>query len=122
MRICKKCQAPKELEDYPKHPHMYEGRDNVCKLCRNTRKIEQRKTQKLLGIVANEIEPEFMPFEEIAKVLNEEADIVKSYFYSGMLKLQSMVKGDPQLAESLWMFMEKELDKGYRPSVPYSTE
>lgn len=43
MKICKKCQKYKNIEDFPKKKDSKDGKHSLCKLCINQRNTEYRK-------------------------------------------------------------------------------
>lgn len=43
MKICKKCQKSKNIEDFPKNKDSKDGRNSLCKLCINKRNKEYRE-------------------------------------------------------------------------------
>lgn len=63
-----------------------------------------------------------MTEREIARILKIDHTTVHDDIVSGLRKLREVVRKNPELAEKLWMFLEEDVDKVYRPGLKYIME
>ena len=43
VKICKRCEIEKSLDDFYKHSGMSDGHLNICKICKRTKTKEREK-------------------------------------------------------------------------------
>lgn len=46
MKVCPKCNTPKDEDEFYKRSNLRSGRDNVCKVCREKRVKELQNEKK----------------------------------------------------------------------------
>lgn len=47
MKACTKCGNTKELKDFPRRNRNADGRDSICRACKNPAKVNQCKKKNL---------------------------------------------------------------------------
>lgn len=117
--VCSKCRTPKDEEEFYSNAKSATGHDGSCKSCRRGHERKRREERVILQTDFND-KVCSMTWDEIADRLHLGRSTVLKDYKTGMTKIREKIKSNPELAESLWMFMEKELDKSYRNPVPYA--